>query len=73
MAQDAWGVDMIFNNCFTSSVINQLTILFSLMPSAAFLFRTAKLEGFIIHSACNYFNIVPATSNSSLQFAVGLP
>ena len=29
MAQDAWGVDMIFNYCFTSSVINQLTILFS--------------------------------------------
>ena len=29
MAQDAWGVDMIFNNCFTSSVINQLLILFS--------------------------------------------
>ena len=73
MAQDAWGVDMIFDNCVTSSVINQLSILFSLMPSTSFLFRTAKMEGFIIHWACNDYNIVPATSNSSLQFAVGLP
>ena len=43
------------------------------MSSIALFFSTAKLEGFIIHSACNDFNIVPATSNSSLQFAVGLP
>ena len=43
------------------------------MYSIVFFFSTAKLEGFIIHSACNDFNIVPATSNSSLQFAVGLP
>ena len=33
------------------------------MSSIAFFFHTAKLEGFIIHSACNDFNIVPATSN----------
>ena len=42
------------------------------MPSTAFLFRTAKLEGFIIHSACNDFNIVLATT-TRLSNAVGLP
>ena len=40
------------------------------MPSTAFLFRTAKLEGFIIHSACNDFNVVPATSKTNINFFV---
>ena len=38
------------------------------MSSIVVFFSTAKLEGFIIHSACNDFNIVPVGCFLSNQY-----